>query len=90
MRPFPSSALVISQTVKARGWRVRVVPSVCSVASAYYWMADEAGTHPLDPTLPASLTLLGAMAALMTVAVPFAALTNQWQSDDQSTGHGET
>ena len=84
-----TAALILSQAMSAGGLQIRRLPSIGiglgSVASAYLWMADEAGTHPLDPRLPIFIGVLLAFAALMTLMTlfPLIALKSKPRPNDQ-------
>ena len=53
----------------ARESKVRPLPKVCigvgTLATAYLWIADEAGVHPMNLSLPGSILLLYLLAAVV-------------------------
>ena len=75
------AAMILTQAVQSGGLRSRPVPGIFiglgSMASAYLWIADEAGAHPLNPELPLVLLLIFGLVALTTVAIPIFALMSK-------------
>ena len=88
-----TAAIIFAEAVNGRALQPRRIPSFCigigSMASAYLWIAGEAGIHPANPTLLTPLLLLLAMGALVTVGVPLVALASKPQPDDQSSSEDD-
>ena len=83
-----TAAVLLSQALGNGGMQFRRIPSIFigigSVASAYFWIAAEAGAHPFAPQLPLILGILLLLAAFATISVPFLALSVRQQSTNQS------
>ena len=77
-----TAALLISRS-RNIGGLLGVLIGIGSVASAYLWMAAEAGVHPFSLELPVTLSILLGLAAMTTLAVPLFALGARLRSNDQ-------
>lgn len=90
MVAFCVALYVISQAINTGGLHFQRVPAISigigSLLSAYLWMADGAGVHSLDPTLPIVVAVLLAWAAIVTFVVPLLTQASQPQPDDSPSG----
>lgn len=90
-----TAAILLAEAVNAKGQQFRRIPSVFigigSMASAYLWIAAEAGVHPANPALLGAISLLWVVAALVTVAIPLTALViaprSRSPSSDERSDH---
>ena len=77
----------------ARESKVRPLPKVCiglgTLATAYLWIADEAGVHPMNLSLPGSILLLYLLAAAV-FSIPLLLIItggeSNWLSRGRSSG----
>ena len=73
----------------ARESKVRLLPKVCigvgTLATAYLWIADEAGVHPMNPSLPGSILLLYLLAAVV-FSIPMLLIITSGESNWLSRG----
>lgn len=71
-------------TEAAKGLKIRPLPNVCigvgTLASAYLWIADEAGVHPTKLSLPGSILLLYLLVAVV-FSVPILLIIAGWTSN---------
>ena len=77
-----TAALLISRS-RNIGGLLGVFIGIGSVASAYLWMAAEAGVRPFSLELPITLSILLGLAAMTTIAVPLIALGARLLSNAQ-------
>ena len=70
-----AGALAIAQALRPGGLRFAQAPAIgagiASLASAYLWIADAAGTHPREPAYPGLLWLLLIVTVLASVGIFF-------------------
>ena len=83
-----TAAMWLSESVFARNSKgPRPIPSVLMaggmLASAYLWMASEAETHPLDPTLATQLVILAIASGIATISIPLMLLGNLRRNSDE-------
>ena len=83
-----TAAMVTAQATNAGKGLIRQVKMFCiglgAMASAYLWIAAEAGVHPSEPSLPVYLLVIGGLAAPAVVAIPLFTLVWEQLANNQS------
>ncbi len=68
-----AGAFAVAQALRPGGLRLAQAPAIgagiASLGSAYFWIADAAGTHPRDPAYPGLLWLLLIGTAVASVGI---------------------